>query len=90
MRDVAIIGIGQIPVGEHWETSLRMLAADAIAGRFERRWPIGGGCPLCWQRLWSQLTAASYISVRLWPITLVSLASRLTRLKPPMHLGRQP
>ncbi len=30
MRDVAIIGIGQIPVGEHWESSLRMLAADAI------------------------------------------------------------
>ncbi len=30
MRDVAIIGIGQIPVGEHWESSLRMLAAEAI------------------------------------------------------------
>jgi acetyl-CoA C-acetyltransferase len=29
MRDVAIIGIGQIPVGEHWESSLRQLAADA-------------------------------------------------------------
>lgn len=30
MRDVAIIGIGKTPVGEHWKTSLRMLAADAI------------------------------------------------------------
>jgi acetyl-CoA C-acetyltransferase len=30
MREVAIIGVGQIPVGEHWESSLRMLAADAI------------------------------------------------------------
>ena len=30
MRDVAIIGVGQTPVGEHWESSLRMLAADAI------------------------------------------------------------
>ena len=30
MRDVAIIGVGQIPVGEHWESSLRMLATDAI------------------------------------------------------------
>lgn len=30
MRDVAIIGIGQAPVGEHWNTSLRALAADAI------------------------------------------------------------
>jgi acetyl-CoA C-acetyltransferase len=30
MRDVAIIGIGQTRVGEHWESSLRMLAADAI------------------------------------------------------------
>jgi acetyl-CoA C-acetyltransferase len=30
MREVAIIGIGQIPVGEHWESSLRMLATDAI------------------------------------------------------------
>ena len=30
MRDVAIIGIGQTPVGEHWEKSLRHLAHDAI------------------------------------------------------------
>jgi acetyl-CoA C-acetyltransferase len=30
MRDVAIIGIGQLPVGEHWDSSLRMLAAEAI------------------------------------------------------------
>ena len=30
MRDVAIIGVGQTPVGEHWNSSLRMLAADAI------------------------------------------------------------
>ncbi|MBC7870939.1 MAG: thiolase domain-containing protein [Chitinophagaceae bacterium] len=30
MRDVAIIGAGMIPVGEHWENSLRMLAADAL------------------------------------------------------------
>ncbi len=29
MRDVSIIGIGRIPVGEHWESSLRMLAAEA-------------------------------------------------------------
>lgn len=29
MRDVAIIGIGQTPVGEHWDSSLRMLASDA-------------------------------------------------------------
>jgi acetyl-CoA C-acetyltransferase len=31
MHDVAIIGIGQVPVNEHWESSLRVLAADAIA-----------------------------------------------------------
>lgn len=30
MRDVAIIGIGQIPVGEHWNSSLRQLAVRAI------------------------------------------------------------
>ncbi|MEP7294190.1 MAG: thiolase domain-containing protein, partial [Chloroflexota bacterium] len=30
MRDVAIIGVGQTPVGEHWDASLRMLAADAV------------------------------------------------------------
>jgi acetyl-CoA C-acetyltransferase len=30
MRDVAIIGIGMTPVGEHWDSSLRMLAADAL------------------------------------------------------------
>jgi acetyl-CoA C-acetyltransferase len=30
LRDVSIIGIGQTPVGEHWERSLRHLAYDAI------------------------------------------------------------
>jgi acetyl-CoA C-acetyltransferase len=30
MRDVVIIGIGQTPVGEHWQRSLRHLAHDAI------------------------------------------------------------
>jgi len=30
MRDVAIIGIGQTKVGEHWEASLRHLALEAI------------------------------------------------------------
>lgn len=30
MSDVVIIGIGQTPVGEHWEISLRSLAARAI------------------------------------------------------------
>jgi acetyl-CoA C-acetyltransferase len=30
MRDVVIIGIGQTPVGEHWDKSLRHLAHDAI------------------------------------------------------------
>src|SRR5258706_12143322 len=31
MRDVAIIGIGQTAVGEHWDRSIRDLAAEAIA-----------------------------------------------------------
>jgi acetyl-CoA C-acetyltransferase len=30
MRDVSIIGIGQTPVAEHWDRSLRHLAADAV------------------------------------------------------------
>jgi acetyl-CoA C-acetyltransferase len=30
MRDVSIIGIGQTPVGEHWEISLRHLALEAV------------------------------------------------------------
>ena len=30
MREVAIVGIGQTPVGEHWNASLRSLAAEAI------------------------------------------------------------
>ncbi len=30
MRDVSIIGIGQTKVGEHWTTSLRHLALEAI------------------------------------------------------------
>ena len=29
MRDVAVIGIGQTPIGEHWGISLRELAAKA-------------------------------------------------------------
>lgn len=35
MREVAIIGIGQVPVGEHWSSSLRMLAANAIGAAIE-------------------------------------------------------
>ena len=35
MRDVAIIGIGQTPVGEHWESSLRMLAAEAVSAALQ-------------------------------------------------------
>jgi acetyl-CoA C-acetyltransferase len=31
MRHTAIIGIGQTPVGEHWESSLRMLAGEAAS-----------------------------------------------------------
>ena len=30
MRDVSIIGIGQTPVGEHWEIGLRHLAQEAV------------------------------------------------------------
>ena len=30
MRDVSIIGIGQTPVGEHWEKSLRDIAVEAV------------------------------------------------------------
>ncbi|GAB4526661.1 MAG: thiolase domain-containing protein [Anaerolineae bacterium] len=30
MRDVAIIGIGMTPVGEHWHSSLRELASEAL------------------------------------------------------------
>ncbi|MBL8157087.1 MAG: thiolase domain-containing protein, partial [Anaerolineae bacterium] len=32
MRQVAIVGVSQIPVGEHWESSLRMLGAEAVQG----------------------------------------------------------
>jgi acetyl-CoA C-acetyltransferase len=35
MRDVAIIGIGQIPVGEHWNSSLRQLAVRAIVAAMQ-------------------------------------------------------
>lgn len=30
VRDVSIVGIGQTPVGEHWERSLRGLGAEAV------------------------------------------------------------
>jgi len=32
MRDVSIIGVGQTPVSEHWDRSLRHLAAEAVLG----------------------------------------------------------
>jgi acetyl-CoA C-acetyltransferase len=35
MRDVAIIGIGQTPVGEHWEISLRHLGHQAITAALQ-------------------------------------------------------
>ena len=31
MRDVCIVGKGQVPIGEHWELSIRHLAYDAIS-----------------------------------------------------------
>jgi acetyl-CoA C-acetyltransferase len=30
MRDVSIIGVGQTPVGEHWDIGLRHLALEAV------------------------------------------------------------
>lgn len=30
MREIAIIGIGQTPIAEHWEKSLRLLAGEAV------------------------------------------------------------
>jgi acetyl-CoA C-acetyltransferase len=35
MRDVSIIGIGQTKVAEHWDRSLRHLAADAVLAAME-------------------------------------------------------
>jgi acetyl-CoA C-acetyltransferase len=35
MRDVSIIGIGQTPVGEHWDKSLRELAYEALAAAMQ-------------------------------------------------------
>jgi acetyl-CoA C-acetyltransferase len=35
MREVAIVGVGQVPVAEHWSSSLRQLAADAVAATLE-------------------------------------------------------
>lgn len=39
MRDVSIIAIGQTKVGEHWEKSIRHLAADAILAALEEANP---------------------------------------------------
>ncbi len=30
MREVSIIGLGQVPVGEHWDKSLRILGSEAV------------------------------------------------------------
>jgi acetyl-CoA C-acetyltransferase len=35
MREVAIIGIGQVPVAEHWSSSLRQLAVDAVSATLD-------------------------------------------------------
>ncbi|HVN55266.1 MAG TPA: thiolase domain-containing protein [Anaerolineaceae bacterium] len=42
MSEVVIIGVGQTPVGEHWEKSLRELAVEAIAAA---RKDAGGAVP---------------------------------------------
>ena len=39
MRDVSIIAIGQTKVGEHWEKSIRHLAAAAILAALEEANP---------------------------------------------------
>ena len=31
MRNVSIVGIGQTPVGEHWDRSIRHLGYDAVS-----------------------------------------------------------
>lgn len=42
MRQVAIVGVSHIPVGEHWASSLRMLASEVVhdvlknSGRFAK------------------------------------------------------
>ncbi len=35
MREVAILGIGQTPVSEHWEKSLLVLAGEAVFAALE-------------------------------------------------------
>lgn len=35
MREVAIVGVGQVPVAEHWSSSLRQLAAEAVSATLE-------------------------------------------------------
>ncbi|NLD73259.1 MAG: thiolase domain-containing protein [Chloroflexi bacterium] len=54
MRDVSIIGIGQVPVGEHWNKSLRLLGAEAVLAsladaRVERPEALYAGNMLCGQ-----------------------------------------
>ena len=54
VRDVSIIGIGQLPVGEHWEKSLRLLGAEAVLAaladaRVERPEALYVGNMLCGQ-----------------------------------------
>lgn len=40
MREIEIVGIGQIPIAEHWDRSLRELAGEAIYAAFEDSGPI--------------------------------------------------
>jgi len=35
MREVAILGIGQTRVDEHWDQSLRVLAGEAVLSAFQ-------------------------------------------------------
>ena len=54
MRDVSIIGIGQLPVSEHWTKSLRLLGAEAVRAaledaHFERPEALYVGNMLCGQ-----------------------------------------
>lgn len=35
MREIAVIGIGQTPVSENWDQSIREIAGEAVLGAFE-------------------------------------------------------
>ncbi|MBN1285558.1 MAG: thiolase domain-containing protein [Anaerolineae bacterium] len=65
MRDVSIIGVGMTPVGEHYETSLRRLALQAVRAAFADSGTTGAAALFVGNALGGQLSKQEHLGALL-------------------------